>query len=777
MKRFESILMLDENRHKRVLWLCNHNTLMDFEVPLLISLGYEVYVPKLIPFAEMAFSTRITHEYDKTLSIDKSDIEVLNTFNFYDDKYTGRIINLINKYFGSAFVVFIENPLRIFSHYFQGNLYYRVFGLAGKYSYSDILDELGIGASDNSYFAEAYSFLNEVERGGLKEKATYLPLGMDVSKYLSYRTIPFKERDKDILFVCPRIDKQQYYNNIYKNFKTNFKNYLYTIGGKNPKHYNNDKGIIGYLEDDEFIKLYSEHKVLFYHSTEPRHIHYPPFEAIASGIPVIFMAGGMLERLVEKGKLLPGRCNSIKEAKVKINRICSFDMDFIEQVLKSQQDFLYELSFDNCYKVWKRNLATTIPNKQHRKRLEKIGIILSAAYKGGVLTQAKNIIKMLRKESNERGLNLKIELIVPKSDIYSDEDFAELKILTCTSHREYEWKIVNAHDATSIANMYVDKFDLPPSYNGMYCYPDDNAASFTDLDYWLILSDRIPEQLIPLRRYSIIGYDYLQRYFNFLTDRIQNAILSNSRGADCVFTTTTQTLNDAISFLGLPLYKAKLLPMEFSIYDEKVIVEKNKYNYFLWVTNPAIHKNHINIAKALSYYYNNLAGNFRCVISGVDSDALAINAKSKKKFQKYESSNQVVEFREIISKEKVVNKLEFVGYSSDKDYATILQGASFTLHGNSYDNGSFSIIEAAYYGVPSVATAYPAIEYINKRFNLNLLFCNSNDYKDIALKLKEMEVNLLHYKSILPTKDFLSKFNWENTSKEFFDALMECILI
>lgn len=34
---------------KRVLWLLNHSTLRDCEVPLLMKLGMEVFIPKAIP--------------------------------------------------------------------------------------------------------------------------------------------------------------------------------------------------------------------------------------------------------------------------------------------------------------------------------------------------------------------------------------------------------------------------------------------------------------------------------------------------------------------------------------------------------------------------------------------------------------------------------------------------------------------------------------------------------------------------------------------------------
>ena len=57
---------------------------------------------------------------------------------------------------------------------------------------------------------------------------------------------------------------------------------------------------------------------MYYHSTEPDHIHYHPFEAVRAGMPLVFMAGGMLDRL--GGIDLPGRSKPPKEARQKIER-------------------------------------------------------------------------------------------------------------------------------------------------------------------------------------------------------------------------------------------------------------------------------------------------------------------------------------------------------------------------------------------------------------------------------------------------------------------------
>ena len=73
---------------------------------------------------------------------------------------------------------------------------------------------------------------------------------------------------------------------------------------------------------------------MYYHSMEPRHIHYHPLEAIVCGLPLIFMGGGQLDLL--GGNNLPGRCSNIKEARKKIKHILNGDKKLINDIRTTQ---------------------------------------------------------------------------------------------------------------------------------------------------------------------------------------------------------------------------------------------------------------------------------------------------------------------------------------------------------------------------------------------------------------------------------------------------------
>lgn len=76
-----------------------------------------------------------------------------------------------------------------------------------------------------------------------------------------------------------------------------------------------------------------EMRIIFYHSQEPRHIHFHPFEAIKAGMPLVFMSGGILDQF--GGSKLPGRCTSIEEARQKIRRILDGDQNLIDDIRRT----------------------------------------------------------------------------------------------------------------------------------------------------------------------------------------------------------------------------------------------------------------------------------------------------------------------------------------------------------------------------------------------------------------------------------------------------------
>src|ERR1700726_4866441 len=85
---------------RRLLWVVNHRTLMPAEVPILRSLGWEVFVPKVIPDHDPGYrSAAITYEYDAALALPEPALRVLNRHNFYEAGWSPTVEEIVNRYF------------------------------------------------------------------------------------------------------------------------------------------------------------------------------------------------------------------------------------------------------------------------------------------------------------------------------------------------------------------------------------------------------------------------------------------------------------------------------------------------------------------------------------------------------------------------------------------------------------------------------------------------------------------------------------------------------
>ena len=85
---------------RRILWIVNHKALMSGEVPLLRSLGFEVFIPKVVPIHDRGFrSAGVTYDYDAALDLAPAALRVLNNENFFQQCWAPTVTQIINRYF------------------------------------------------------------------------------------------------------------------------------------------------------------------------------------------------------------------------------------------------------------------------------------------------------------------------------------------------------------------------------------------------------------------------------------------------------------------------------------------------------------------------------------------------------------------------------------------------------------------------------------------------------------------------------------------------------
>ena len=305
----------------RVMWLLNHRAAREFEIPMLKKIGIsEIFLPKIYPNQTSFRSANVDWSEDKNLTIPAKDLELLNSINWYQDE-SRTAWQVANHYFDVCFFIFHDPAtLKCASKYFEGALLWRTYGNHADFSHSKSLASLpnGIGEAwlnrlgRRFFLAKAYDHTDLVEKLTLRRRSVFLPLGL----HQSVIDDKWEGRDSRIFFVCPDIAHNTYYMEIYQRFVSDFSGLPYVIGGAQPILLD-DPAILGFVPTAVHEENMRQMRLMFYHSTEPNHVHYHPFEAVRVGMPLVFMAGGMLDRL--GGENLPGRCKTVREARDKIS--------------------------------------------------------------------------------------------------------------------------------------------------------------------------------------------------------------------------------------------------------------------------------------------------------------------------------------------------------------------------------------------------------------------------------------------------------------------------
>lgn len=387
---------------QRILWILNHTTLMDWEVPMLMELGFEVYIPKHLPQGPNSRTATVTTKYDASLSIPREDLEYLNQQNFYESPISAKTADIINRHFSNCICAYIFPGLYYILQSFRGRVFMRAFGHAGTFDYESAtdtvpLDSLKQGsytstthqlkrrfldwnrrlvriagirsknpimremflARDRIYLAAAYQEIIDHEKPFLKQRSLFMPLALPDSILSKKNT--WRGGDPRIFFVCPNIDQIDYYHRIYKRFVEELGSFPYCIGGRQdlgepvtePK--TQDPNILGFVDRSVFEERMNTSLCMFYHSQEERHLHYHPLEAIVAGLPLIYMSGGLLEKC--GGPDQPGMCRSYEEARAKIRRLQAGDDAFRSELLVAQQRILRPFESEYCTSIWKKNFA------------------------------------------------------------------------------------------------------------------------------------------------------------------------------------------------------------------------------------------------------------------------------------------------------------------------------------------------------------------------------------------------------------------------------------
>lgn len=758
----------------RVMWLLNHSSARKFEVSMLKRIGVkQIFLPKSYPADPSFRSANIDTSEDECLDIPEKDLGILNAADWYGGA-TPDAWRIANEHFDVAFFILhapgvLENAAR----HFSGAVLWRAYGLHKSLSYGHFIQHFRLSKSlekigPRFFFGEAYPHLADTEPPYLKERRVFLPLGLADPLLLN----TWEGREKQVYFVCPDIGFNPYYRSVYDGFRHEFSNISYVIAGAQPVEVNDPK-VLGYVTDGQHAYNMAQSRVMFYHSQEPNHIHYHPFEAIRAGMPLVFMAGGMLDRM--GGRDLPGRCRTTAEARRKIEKILADDWALIEDIRASQSVLLEPMKPGNCEPAWREGfsrIATVLeewrcqqaarPKSIHRK---KVAVVLPVGYRGGSLRGALALAKALYLGSRQWGEDADVVFVHPDEPAtYPDDEFAELP--GQIARRPFNWKILPAAESRR-AMRYAGFQGWEPTHDN-YIVPDDGMQQLLDCDLWLFVSDRLSHPVLPLKPVVLMVYDYLQRYEDLLSHGGDMSFLNAARHAERVLVTTRFTRQDAIQYAGVDPDRVRKVPMlapEFPVGDSGHVDEAGTRPFFLWTTNAGLHKNHLNAAQALQIYYEEMDGGLECRVTGVDTkNMLASHLPHLKAMA------------EVFKRSKLLRKqVKWKGELPDFQYRRLLSKSCFLWHAGRIDNGTFSVIEAACLGVPSLSSDYPAMREIDEQFSLNLAWMKPDSPREMAEQLKRMEVEAKERRKDLPGKAGLEAQCIEHHAKAYWQEVRSCL--
>lgn len=761
----------------RVMWLLNHGSARAFEIKILKHIGIqEIFTPKSYP-NEISFrSASVSYEEDASLTIPADDLAVLNAQDWYGLP-SQAAWDIANRYFDACFFTFYKpEAFNSLTARFQGAILWRAYGQVQGVSHGDLLalltQQLGQKTiqrmGSRLWFAQAYDHLHLNEPAVLAKRKLDLPLGMlDTTPRDGWRG-----GDPRIYFLCPDIGQNAYYKSVYQAFKNQLGDLPHAVAGSQAVDPDADH-VLGYVTFEEHARNMREFRVMFYHSQEKNHIHYHPFEAVRAGMPLVFMAGGMLDRL--GGLALPGRCKSYQEVRQKIKQLLAGDSTLQDQIRQSQLVLLQAMAFEpkiHAWRIaWDQVRAQILLQRQERlerpslqtKHKQRIALIVPVGYRGGSLRGAKLLAQTLQIGAEQNGQSAEVVLLhLDDPDLYPSTEFEDLPSTIKT--RGFKWRSLKADEARR-AMRYAGHAHWAPEASE-YLVVDDGIKQLEDCDLWVMVSDRISAPLLPIRPVVHMVFDYLQRYVQILPHGADQPFINAARAAVQVWTTTEFTRQDALQYAGIDAKRVVKLPMLAPNFKARPFVKLPKQApYFVWTTNSAPHKNHENALRALQLYYDKLNGTLDCHVTGVNTNNLL-----KKPPEPLKPTMAWVR-----AHEQLKRRLHWPGELPDADYQRLLQGAAFLWHAGRIDNGTFCVVEAAGLGVPALSSDYPAMREMDAQFALNLAWMDASDPKAMAKALKDMEQKHLERRALLPTADQLASQSIDRLAPAYWKAASACL--
>jgi glycosyltransferase involved in cell wall biosynthesis len=207
------------------------------------------------------------------------------------------------------------------------------------------------------------------------------------------------------------------------------------------------------------------------------------------------------------------------------------------------------------------------------------------------------------------------------------------------------------------------------------------------------------------------------------------------RAADRVLVTSPQTREDAIRGYGLDPTKVSLVPLACNParrFDPlaPVPVPRLREPFILNVAGRGRHKG----AEVMLRGYARLKARLgkrtpHLVFCGYGTDEFSPRYKGPVRTLAHSRA-----MRRLVRELGLVQgrDVTFLGFRSDAELLDLYRRCRVVVNAALYDNGTFTVLEGAYFGRPAVSSRYPAAEFISERFCVPTEFFPCGDPDGLA---------------------------------------------
>jgi glycosyltransferase involved in cell wall biosynthesis len=367
----------------------------------------------------------------------------------------------------------------------------------------------------------------------------------------------------------------------------------------------------------------------------------------------------------------------------------------------------------------------------------EILLFLQTAYLGGVWEASRTLVQNLVRINKDRGqlaLTLAIDaeqtglgkLDVSRDDLAIEE--MRIDAITCLEMKG-QLGIIPGWPFESGHHFSILRGAMPAALRA---------------DAWFALGDRFPRPLFPVRPYGLIVYDILPARFPkvfgpVFSQMVTEGMKPTAQAAQLVLVTSSQTRDDLQKEYGIDAARVRLVPPACEPHTRfhglvADAVDVPHGPLILNVANAGFHKGADVLLRAIALMKKNSPSSSpKLVICGHSTDTFSVRYTGAVDHPNAPVIRKLVGELGLIEGQDVV----FLGFVSDEQLRYLHERCSVIVNAAQYDNGSFSMIEGAYFGQQVISSRYGAAEYLSDRFGAPTKFFPSGDAAALADLLEQ----------------------------------------